>query len=155
MAEPVQSIAEVIRLAVAPVFLFSGIGIVLTVLTNRLARIVDRARKIEAEALVAAESELDDVRRELGVLERRARLLNMAVTLLVVSALLVSGVVISLFFASIMEYALSRLIATLFILTMLSFVGAMLCFLREVRVATAALRIGLRLARTRRQGQRP
>jgi hypothetical protein len=150
MAEPVQSIAEVIRLAVAPVFLFSGIGIVLTVLTNRLARIVDRARKIEAEALVAAETELDDVRRELGVLERRARLLNMAVTLLVVSALLVSGVVISLFLASIMEYALSRLIATLFILTMLSFVGAMLCFLREVRVATAALRIGLRLARSRR-----
>lgn len=150
MAEPVQAIAEVIRLAVAPVFLFSGVGIVLTVLTNRLARIVDRARKIESVGITAVDAELEDVRRELQVLDRRARLLNIAVTLLTVCTLLVSGVVIALFLGAMLEYGLARLIATLFILAMLSFVSAMLCFLREVFIATAALRIGLRLARTRK-----
>lgn len=44
---PVVDIAHIIQLAVAPVFLLSGIGAVLAVLTNRLARAVDRARKLE------------------------------------------------------------------------------------------------------------
>ena len=39
----IVSIADVIRLAVAPVFLLSGIAAMLNVLTNRLTRIVDRA----------------------------------------------------------------------------------------------------------------
>ncbi|HYA85747.1 MAG TPA: DUF2721 domain-containing protein [Nitrospirota bacterium] len=37
-------IAHVIQLAVAPVFLLSAIAAMLTVLTNRLGRIIDRAR---------------------------------------------------------------------------------------------------------------
>ena len=39
------AIAHVIQLAVAPVFLISGVGALLAVLTNRLARIIDRAAK--------------------------------------------------------------------------------------------------------------
>jgi hypothetical protein len=37
-------IAHSIQLSVAPVFLLSGVGVLLGVLTNRLARVVDRAR---------------------------------------------------------------------------------------------------------------
>jgi len=44
----VSTIAQVIQLSVAPVFLLSGVGTLLVVLTNRLARIVDRTRTLEA-----------------------------------------------------------------------------------------------------------
>ena len=48
---PIETIAHVIQLAVAPVFLLTGIGGMLSVMTNRLGRIVDRARALEVVAL--------------------------------------------------------------------------------------------------------
>ncbi|MEO5741668.1 MAG: DUF2721 domain-containing protein [Vicinamibacterales bacterium] len=45
----ISPIAHVIQLSVAPVFLLSGIGAILAVMTNRLGRIIDRARALEAQ----------------------------------------------------------------------------------------------------------
>ena len=45
-------IAHAIQLAVAPVFLFTGIAGVLAVVANRLARVIDRARSLE-QAMIA------------------------------------------------------------------------------------------------------
>jgi hypothetical protein len=42
-------IAHVIQQAVAPVFLFSGIAAMPSVLTRRLGRVIDRARQFAAE----------------------------------------------------------------------------------------------------------
>ena len=38
------AVAPAIELAVAPVFLLTGIGAILAVMTNRLGRVIDRAR---------------------------------------------------------------------------------------------------------------
>ena len=101
-----QDIVRLIQSAVAPVFLLSGVGVTLGVLTNRLARIVDRARLLE-ERLASLgpfaddPSQSDDRRSaldaNLAVLARRARYINVAITLCTLSALLVSLVVILLF----------------------------------------------------------
>jgi hypothetical protein len=45
---PIADIARVIQLSIAPVFLISGIAALLSVLSGRLARLVDRARVLEA-----------------------------------------------------------------------------------------------------------
>jgi len=45
----ITAVAHVIQLSVAPVFLLSGIGAMLAVMTNRLARVIDRARTLEAK----------------------------------------------------------------------------------------------------------
>ncbi|MFT6552710.1 MAG: NADH/NAD ratio-sensing transcriptional regulator Rex, partial [Zhongshania marina] len=42
----VVTITHAIQQAVAPVFLLAGIGGILNVLTNRLARIIDRSRNL-------------------------------------------------------------------------------------------------------------
>ena len=47
--QEVSTIAHVIELAIAPVFLITGIGALLAVMSNRLARIIDRARQIETK----------------------------------------------------------------------------------------------------------
>jgi len=47
--ERIAAIAHVIQLSIAPVFLISGVATFLSVLTNRLARIVDRARVLESK----------------------------------------------------------------------------------------------------------
>jgi hypothetical protein len=142
---PIETIAHVIQLAVAPVFLLTGIGAMLSVMTNRLSRIVDRARVLEAVALRdAAEREATHV--ELACLSRRARLISVSISLCTLTALLVSSVIAILFLGSFVSFDASMLVALLFVTAMLAFIVALLFFLREVFVAIAGLRFGLRQA---------
>lgn len=138
----VVDIAHAIELAVAPVFLLSGIGVFLGVLTNRLARIVDRARKVEEGLRQAAAASAEDSRRQLQVAARRARLINVSITLSTIAALLVALVVALLFASTFVPINLAGPVAVLFVLAMGALVGALLSFLLEVRVAIDALRIG-------------
>jgi Protein of unknown function (DUF2721) len=138
----VVDIAHAIDLAVAPVFLISGIGVLLGVLTSRLARIVDRARRIEEGLQATPAAASDEVRGQLRVAARRARLINVAITLSTVAALLVALVVAVLFSSTFVPLNLAGPIAVLFVLAMAALVGALLSFLLEVRVAIEALRIG-------------
>ena len=139
----IQEIGEVVRTAVAPVFLLSGVGVTLTLLTSRLARVVDRARALEQKESKTHESDLHVLGSALHTLEQRARLLGRAIALCTICALLVSMVVVTLFLGAFVNFNLSLIIAMLFIVAMLSFIGALLLFLREVYVATRNLRIGL------------
>jgi len=143
MTEPqVPGIAHVIQLAVAPVFLLSGVGITLTVLTNRLARIVDRARVLEARPDHPDEALQARLHGDLAALSRRAMLVNRALTLCTSCALFICLVIVTLFVSPVVRVDLSGLIAVLFVAAMAAYVGALLTFLREIFVATASLRIG-------------
>jgi hypothetical protein len=139
---PILEIGEVIRLAVAPVFLLSGVGVTLTLLTSRLARVIDRARALEGDRAVSAEH-LGDLEGRLLTLSLRARLLGRAIALCTICALLVSMVVVTLFLGALFNIPVSLVIAAEFIVAMFSFIGGLLYFLREVFVATRTLRIGL------------
>ena len=134
-------IAHSIQLAVAPVFLLSGVGVILTVLTNRLARIIDRARLLE-KALVHPDPQAEPgVRTELAGLARRARMVQVAIALSTVCALLVCLVIVSLFAGVALSRDLSPLIIVLFIAGLGAFIGALVVFLLEIRAAIKALRL--------------
>ncbi len=141
-AAAVIDIAHVIQQAVAPVFLFSGIAAMLGVLTNRLARVIDRARQFEREYHeLPAGDERHDMRDRLAMLSRRSRLINAAISLCTMAALLICVVIVTLFLAALLHVSASRWIAGLFILAMLALVGGLLAFLQEIFVATASVRI--------------
>jgi Protein of unknown function (DUF2721) len=137
-------IAHLIQVALTPIFLISAIGVTLNVLTNRLARIVDRARTLEDRALRAQNlADGRDPGANLAVLERRARLINAAITLITLSALFIALVVLMLFVNAFLRWDLSAFIACMFILSMATLAAALLAFLIEVRIATITLRIGI------------
>jgi Protein of unknown function (DUF2721) len=138
----ITDVAHIIQLAVAPVFLLSGVGVTLTVLTNRLSRIVDRARVLEERLAAAAETARFALHADLRTLARRARFINWAITLTTSCGLLVCLVIVSLFVGYFLSLDLSRTIAILFIVAMLAFVVAFVSFLREIFLATSSLRIG-------------
>lgn len=142
LSPQVAGIGQVIQLAVAPVFLLSGVGIILTVLTNRLARVVDRARRLEDAADGCAAGERDRIAAQLATMARRARLMNRAITLSTISALLVALVVVTIFLGAFLPFDITAPIAAMFILAMLALIGALLFFLREVFLAISTLRIG-------------
>jgi hypothetical protein len=141
-AVAVSDVAHAMQLALGPVFLLNGVGVMLAMLTTRLARIVDRARGLEARLPNAVESELREIHRVLAVTSRRARLMNRAITLGTVAALLVATVVALLFAAAFLTFPIGPTIALLFVTCMVALFGSLWCFLVEVRVATEALRFG-------------
>ncbi len=136
-----MDIVHLIQSAVAPVFLLSGVGVTLGVLTNRLARIVDRARSLE-DRIENRPGSVHDLHHELEVLAKRSRYINMAITLCAVSALLVALVVITLFANAFFTTSLAGTVAILFVAAMVCLTAAFVAFLIEVRIATAALRFG-------------
>ena len=136
-----SDIAQLVQLAVAPVFLLSGVGVTLGVLTNRLARVVDRARVAEKE-LAGARSEGGSMERHLRVLRLRARYINFAIAASTVAAVLVSLCVILLFSHALLGFDLANAIAVVFIASMLALTAGLVAFLIEVRISTATLRIG-------------
>jgi hypothetical protein len=140
-------IAHLIQVALTPIFLISAIGVTLNVLTNRLSRIVDRARSMEND-LCRPDYQAGgrDLHAALGVLARRARYMYAAITLITLSALFIALVVVMLFVNAFAHWDLSAFIAIMFILSMLSLAAALTAFLIEVRIATTTLRIGIEAA---------
>ena len=123
------SIAHVIQLAVAPVFMLTSVGAFLTVLTNRLSRVIDRARKLD-ELHKQNPDEL--VLKELSVLARRARLINGAISLFTSGALVTCVMIAMLFIADYVVWDASLLVASLFILSMFCLICGLLLLQREI-----------------------
>ena len=137
----VTTVAEIVRLALAPVFLLSGIGAFLNVCASRLSRIVDRSREVEPKLLASRGSEHDRWIRELGILDRRMNLVSWATALSVLSALLTCLVVALLFAATLTRLHLGTAIALLFIASMVAIGSAFAVFLLETRLGARSVRV--------------
>lgn len=137
----VSEVAEIIQLAVAPVFLLAGIGAFLNVCVGRLSRIVDRARDLEPMILGSRGAEHDRLQSELRVLDRRMALVSRAISFSVLSAVLTCAVVVLLFAGSLLRAEFGTTIALLFIATMIAIGLGFSVFLLETRVASRAVRI--------------
>ena len=139
-----MDIAHVVQSSVAPVFLLTGVASTLGVLTNRLSRVVDRARALE-DRLEKEPARRGALLADLRVLARRARYINGAISMCAVAALLVALVVVSLFADAFLGLELAAAIALLFVAAMVCLAVAYIAFFVEVRIAISALRIGIPL----------
>lgn len=139
IAGSLKDVNELIRLAVAPIFLLTGVATTLLVLIHRLARIVDRGRKVESMG--------PDFAGELAVLETRARLIYRALFLGVTAALCVSFLMTAAFAGSLFSINPARPVAVLFLLALFAYTGVLLCLLREVFLAVGSFRLGIRASR--------
>ena len=136
---PASTIAHTIQLSLAPVFLLTGVGAILAVLTNRLGRIIDRARVLQARLENAGPNEC--YQQELRILARRGRHIHWAIGLSTTCALLVCAVVALLFIDEFARANFGRAVAGLFVAAMVSLCLALLSFLREIFLATQHVRI--------------
>lgn len=133
------NIGNTIQLAIAPVFLLTGVGTNLAVLTSRLARIIDRTRVLEERVSEATTLTGHEVHEELAALYQRALLINRAITLSTACALLVCIVIAALFIGSAINLNLATFIAVCFVLGMFFLIGSFVYLLREIFVATRVL----------------
>ena len=134
-------LAQIIQLAVAPVFLLAGLGAFLNVCAGRLARIIDRARQLEPRVRASRGEEYDRLLGEVRVLDRRIAVVNNAIFTTVLAAVLISLVVILLFVAFLTGYRVGTAIALLFIAAMICTGAGFAIFLHETRLGTKTIRV--------------
>jgi hypothetical protein len=136
----VTGVARVIQLSIAPVFLLTAIAGLLGVMTNRLARVIDRARLVESQFPRDGSEPEPQLMAHLITLSQRAKYISRAIALCTATAVLICSVIVMLFLGAFLDVDFSRPVAVLFIVAMLSLLAGLLSLLREIFVATASLR---------------
>ena len=130
MESPIADITHVIQLSLAPAFLLVAIGSFITILTNRLGRIVDRKRVLLSRSLEIQND--PEIAYEITSLYPRRILIYFAILFAVIGALLVCLVIAGVFIGAMLNVRLAEIVAGFFVLTMLSLIIAWTLFLREI-----------------------
>lgn len=141
--ENVPDVARAIQLALAPVFLLTGIAGMLNVMAGRLSRIIDRGRTlIEGRNGIPPERQAAaDADAELKGLEQRRHFASIAITACTVAALLLCMVIVTLFLEALLNAPLSWLVGSLFAASTMALIVGLAYFLREVHLAMQSVRI--------------
>jgi len=134
-----NEIAVVIQMAVAPAFLLTGIGAILTVMATRLTRIVDRFRVLNEGKKFTVKKK--DKNEELLSLMSRAKWNHIAIFLTTISALLICVLIAMIFIATEVNFNLDQYLSILFIVAMTALILGLLSFLREVSLSKGVINI--------------
>ena len=140
---PVHELIPVLQVAIGPVILISGVGLLLLTLTNRYGRTIDRSRQLGRELRGLAGADRERLGGQIEILYRRARLLRLSILMAGVSVLLASVLIIVLFLTALWKLEVGLLISLLFIACMVSLSGSLVAFIRDLNLSLGALRLEL------------
>ena len=134
-------IAHTIQLALAPVFVLVAIGNIMNILSTRLGRIVDRARKLQSMHGETTGAAHDLVVLEMRQVDARILLNTKAIRVLVMAGLSIGTTVAVLFVEEMVNIPLERAAAGIFLVAVSLLMWGLWLFLRETQVAAQSLRI--------------
>lgn len=138
-----SSLVPVLQIAVGPVILVSGVGLLLLSMTNRFGRIIDRSRILAVQRRSEDPGEQELAAAQIGILWRRAVLVRRAIILASVSVLLAAVLVIALFVAALQHAEIGALIVALFTGCLAALIGSLIAFIAEINQSLLALRLDL------------
>ena len=140
---PLEQIIPELRDAIGPVILISGVGLLLLTMTNRLGRAIDRARQLKAELPKRTESEREHLQAQVAIIYQRAKLIRFSITLAALSALLAAALVVTLFLTALLQWQNGWLVSVIFIVCMVSLIGSLVAFIRDINLSLRALKLEL------------
>lgn len=140
---PLNELIPVLQVAIGPVILISGVGLLLLTLTNRYGRAIDRARQLMGELRELEGADRLRLEGQVEILYRRARLIRLSITLGGLSVLLASLLIIVLFLTALWKLEVGLLISLLFIASMASLSGSLVAFIRDMYLSLGALKLEL------------
>ena len=139
----VLQLIPILQTAIGPAILISGIGLLLLTMTNRLGRVVDRARVLNADLLNADDDNRAKLKEQIEIFWKRTHLIRLAIILASISALLSSILIIVLFAATLWKIEIAWVIEILFMITMGCFMSGIIVFIGDVNQSLTALRLEL------------
>jgi Na+/melibiose symporter-like transporter len=135
----IELLIPILQTAIGPMILISGIGLLLLTMTNRLGRVIDRARILAGNLTGITAEKKEKTLDQLQILWRRARLIRLSITLAAASALSAAILIIVLFFTALWQIETAWIIVVLFIACMLCFIGSLILFIRDINQSLEAL----------------
>ena len=136
-----HDLIPVLQVAVGPVILISGVGLLLLSLTNRFGRAVDRSRQLIREMREASDDDRLRLAGQVTVLYRRARLIQISIVLSTVSVLFAALMIITLFYTALMKKEWAVFISLLFICCLLALILSLVTFIRDIHLSLKALKL--------------
>lgn len=130
--------ASAVELALGPVLFMSVSMLLNSSIGVRLGHVMDRAKFLRGDAVRVLDEEHE---RELGVLQKRARLLQRAMRASSLGALMFAMVISLSFLTAFLEIDLSKVLAGCFISALLAIVTSLVVLLRESDLALNSLRL--------------
>jgi hypothetical protein len=134
-------LVPILQMAVGPVILISGVGLLLLSMTNRLGRVIDRSRLLAESLRKAAPGEGARFVSQLTVLSRRARLVRLAIILATLSMLLAAVLVIVVFLAAIFRLEIAGIVILVFAGCLVSLISSLIVFILDIDLSLAALKL--------------
>jgi hypothetical protein len=151
MTLTVDGLVRLMSAALAPVIVISGAGLLLLSLTNRYARIIDRARNLSRELETAGPVGVaHHDQQQLQIVWRQARMLRFAIFMNALCILLVALTVLAVFVEALVGAQHDYLAGWIFGSGLVALVVSMGAFLRDIVVSLQALKLELGRAETER-----
>ena len=145
---PVRELIPVLQIAIGPVILISGVGLILLSLTNRFGRAVDRSRQLIREMRDMTDADRERLVGQVEILYRRARLIRLSIILAAVSVLIAALLISVLFLTALMKVEVGLIISLLFICCMVSLIASLIAFLKDIHLSLLALKLELGFQKT-------
>ena len=139
----VAELVPLLQTAIGPVILISGVGLLLLTMTNRLGRVIDRARLLDAQCQTLNDAEREQKMAQLEILWHRARIIRISIALAASSSLFAAILVAVLFVTAWFQIEIAWLIGVLFIICMLLLIVSLLAFIHDVNQSLSALKLEL------------
>ncbi|HXY40518.1 MAG TPA: DUF2721 domain-containing protein [Vicinamibacteria bacterium] len=139
----VRDLIPILQVAIGPVILISGIGLLLLSMTNRFGRVIDRARQLAASLEAGSPEQRERAAAQVQILSERGRLVRLAITFASLSLLLAALLIAALFLTALLRWESAVLLAGLFVACLLMLVASILLFIRDINLSLAALKLEL------------
>jgi hypothetical protein len=144
-------LVPILQLAIGPVILISGVGLLLLTLTNRFGRMIDRSRAIIHEVIRGGQASevIGNLQAQVEILHRRARILRLSITLAAVTVLCVGVLILGLFIAAFWQLQIVGLLVVIFCVAILGLIGSMVAFIADMNLALRAAQLDWQLIEKR------
>ena len=140
---PLSQLIPVLQVAIGPVILISGVGLLLLTLSNRFGRAVDRSRQLGREMREATETDRQRLGKQVEILYRRARVIRLSIIMAALSVLVASLLIIVLFLTALQRWEVGLAIVLLFVCCLVSLIVSLAAFIRDIQLSLHALKLEL------------
>jgi len=141
--DTISQLIPILQVAIGPVVLVSGIGLLILTMTNRLGRVIDRGRSLVRELPEVPDHHRGRVTAQLGILTRRAELLRLAIIYATISVLLAAVLVIALFLTAAFQLEDVWLIGLLFIGALCALILSLAVFIQDLNQSLVAFQLDI------------
>jgi hypothetical protein len=139
----IKELIPVLQTAIGPVILISGVGLLLLSMTNRLSRVIERARNLLSFSETVDGAIKTRTLAQIDILWGQARMIRQSILFASLSVLSAALLIIVLFITVLFGWEDVWLLSAIFITCMCSLIASILAFMTDINRSLSAFRMEL------------